>query len=161
MTFVAAVGVWGGVRWNEGLKHPDDYPSEHPAHPVTMTRPRYMGKYDVTQEQYQQVVGTNPSIFKGKDNPVETVSWNEAQECCKKLTEQQKETIRLPTEAEWNSVVGPERIRRTIPATARQTWGASRGTKRTAKYGQKKSRDPAHQFLVPSFLLSRTAKVLK
>ena len=101
MTFVAAVGVWGGVRWNEALKHPDDFPSEHPAHPVTLTQPFYMGKFAVTQEQYQAVIGTNPSNFIGKDNPVEQVSWDDAQAFCKKLTEQTNQTVRLPAEAEW------------------------------------------------------------
>ena len=101
MTFVAAVGVWGGVRWNEALKNPDDFPDERPAHPVTLTQPFYMGKFVVTQEQYQQVVGTNPSNFKDNDNPVEQVSWDDAQAFCKKLAEQTKQAVRLPTEAEW------------------------------------------------------------
>ena len=75
--------------------------NEKPAHTVTLTQPFYMGKCDVTQEQYQQLIGTNPSQFKGKDNPVEMVLWDEAQGFCKKLTEQTKQTVRLPTEAEW------------------------------------------------------------
>src|SRR5471032_1058232 len=68
MTFVAAIGVWGGVRWNEALKHPDNFPDEHPAHAVTLTKPYYLGRYDVTQEQYQAVIGSNPSNFIGKSN---------------------------------------------------------------------------------------------
>ena len=55
----------------------------------------------MTQEQYQQVIGRNSSNFKGKDTPVESVSWNDAQAFCKKLTEQTKQTVRLPNEAEW------------------------------------------------------------
>ena len=74
---------------------------EKPAHPVTLTQPFYVGKFDVTQEQYQQVMGTNPSYFKGKDNPVEQVSWDDAQAFCKKLSEQTTDRVRLPTEAEW------------------------------------------------------------
>jgi len=101
MTSIAAVGVWGGVRWNEALKHPDYFPNEHPAHPVTLTQPFYLGKFVVTQEQYQAVVGATPSFFKGKDNPVENVTWDDAQAFCKKLTEQTKLTVNLPTEAEW------------------------------------------------------------
>ena len=101
MTFVAAIGVWGGVRWNEALKHPDNFPNEHPAHSVTLTKPFYMGKYDVTQEQYQAVIGANPSNFIGKDNPVEQVSWDDAQTFCKKVTELTKVSVGLPTEAEW------------------------------------------------------------
>lgn len=101
MTFVASIGVWGGVRWHEALKHPDNFPNEHPAHLVTLTTPFYMGKFAVTQEQYQAVTGATPSHFKGKDNPVEQVSWDDAQVFCKTLSEQTKQTIRLPTEAEW------------------------------------------------------------
>ena len=74
---------------------------EKPAHAVTLKQPFYMGMYDVTQEQYQSVIGTNRSQYKGKDNPVEMVSWYEAQVFCKKLTEKTKQAIRLPTEAEW------------------------------------------------------------
>ena len=101
MMIVASVGVWGGVRWHEALKHLGDREDEHPAHEITLTEPFYMGKFDVTQEQYQQVTGTNPSRFKGKDNPVETVSWDDTQDFCKKLIVQTKQSIRLPTEAEW------------------------------------------------------------
>ena len=75
--------------------------SEKPAHTVMLTQPFYMGKFDVTQKQYQAVIDSNPSNFKGKDNPVEQVSWNEAQTFCEKLTKQTNQTVRLPTEAEW------------------------------------------------------------
>jgi len=102
MTAVASIGVWGCVRWKEALKHPDLYPHEHPAHAVTLTKPFYMGKHPVTREQYQQVAGANPSKTSGgKDHPVDSVSWDEAQTFCIKLTTQTKENVRLPTEAEW------------------------------------------------------------
>jgi formylglycine-generating enzyme required for sulfatase activity len=68
---------------------------------VTLTRPFYMGKFVVTQEQYQQVTGKNPSLFPGKDNPVEQVPWEDADAFCKTLTEQTKQTVCLPTEAQW------------------------------------------------------------
>ena len=74
---------------------------ESPVHLVTLTQPFYMGKFAVTQEQYSQVIGSNPSLFKGKNNPVENVSWNDAQMFCKKFSGQMNQTIRLPTEAEW------------------------------------------------------------
>ena len=60
-----------------------------------------MGKYPITQAQYEAVMGTNQSYFKGPDNPVETVSWDDAQEFCKKLSALSGKTVRLPTEAEW------------------------------------------------------------
>ena len=74
---------------------------EMPAHAVTLTKPFYMGKFAVTQEQYQQVIGKNPSKFIGNGNPVDTVSWDDAQAYCKTLSGQANEVVRLPTEAEW------------------------------------------------------------
>ena len=74
---------------------------EKPAHVVTLTKPFYMGKYVVTQEQYAQLIGANPSQYIGKDNPVEQVSWNDAQTFFRKLSELTHQTVRLPTEAEW------------------------------------------------------------
>jgi len=60
-----------------------------------------MGVTEVTQEQYQAVMGTNPSWYKGATNPVDGVSWNDATEFCKKLSEKTHQTVRLPTAAEW------------------------------------------------------------
>ena len=52
---------------------------EEPVHKVRITKPFYLGKYEVTQEQWQAVMGSNPSKFKGPKNPVEQVSWNDCQ----------------------------------------------------------------------------------
>ena len=49
----------------------------NPVHQVTLTKPFYMGKYEVTQEQWQAVMGSNPSKNKGARNPVENVSWED------------------------------------------------------------------------------------
>ena len=75
-------------------------------HRVTLTQAIYLGKYEVTQGQWQAVMGANPSKFKdsGKDAPVEMVSWNDCQEFLKKLCVLEgvpAGTFRLPTEAEW------------------------------------------------------------
>ncbi len=70
-------------------------------HEVTLSRPFYLGVYEVTQEQYQAVIGRNPSHFKGARNPVEMVSWEDATAFCKRLSEKTGKTVRLPTEAEW------------------------------------------------------------
>ena len=71
-------------------------------HKVTLTKGFYMGVYTVTQEQWQEVMGNNPSSFKGEKNlPVETVSWDDCQEFIKKLREKDKKLYRFPTEAEW------------------------------------------------------------
>ena len=61
-----------------------------------------IGKYPITQEQYQKVMGTNPSYFQGNpQNPVESVSYDDAQAFCKKLSGMTGKNYRLPTEAEW------------------------------------------------------------
>ena len=68
-------------------------------HRVKLTKGYYIGKYEVTQGQYENVMGSNPSDFKssGKEAPVETVNWGDCQAFCKKLGS----GFRLPTEAEW------------------------------------------------------------
>ncbi|MFO1370862.1 MAG: formylglycine-generating enzyme family protein [Candidatus Competibacteraceae bacterium] len=61
-----------------------------------------IGKYEVTQGQWQAVMGDNPSYFKRGDNyPVENVSWNDVQTYLRKLNQKTGKTYRLPTEAEW------------------------------------------------------------
>ena len=75
-------------------------------HGVSITKPFYLGVTEVTQEQYQKVMGSNPSKFKGPQNPVEHVNWSEAVEFCRKLSAMPAEktaghVYRLPTEAEW------------------------------------------------------------
>ncbi|MCU0568011.1 MAG: formylglycine-generating enzyme family protein [Oculatellaceae cyanobacterium Prado106] len=73
---------------------------ESPQHPVTVPS-FFMGRYPITQLQYQTVMGNNPSNFKGDDRPVESVSWHDATEFCHRLTELTNHPYRLPTEAEW------------------------------------------------------------
>jgi len=63
--------------------------------------PFFLGKYPVTQGQYQEVMGNNPSRFKGASRPVEQVSWEEATEFCEKLSQRTGRFYRLPSEAEW------------------------------------------------------------
>ena len=61
----------------------------------------WLGRYPVTQEQYEAIVGSNPSNFKGKRRPVETVNWDEAQAFCQKLQERFGGSFGLPREAIW------------------------------------------------------------
>ena len=70
-------------------------------HEVTLTKPFYMGATEVTQAQYEAVMGVNPSFNKGATNPVEMVVWDDAAEFCKKLSAKTRQAVRLPTEAEW------------------------------------------------------------
>jgi formylglycine-generating enzyme required for sulfatase activity len=100
---------------SEKLRQPDESQQE-----ITISRGFWMGKYEVTQMEYQEVMGTNPSFFisgeyNGKSfgpdlsRPVDQVSWLNAKEYCSRMTESEKESgrlpagyvYRLPTEAEW------------------------------------------------------------
>jgi formylglycine-generating enzyme required for sulfatase activity len=81
-----------------GSSESDD---EKPPHQVKVNS-FAIGKYPITQAQYEAVMGTNPSRFKNNpQNPVEKVSWNDAQAFCQKLSRITGKTYRLPTEAEW------------------------------------------------------------
>ena len=83
--------------------------NEKPVHPVRLSRGYWLGKYEVTQAEYETLIGSSPSKFKGARNPVEQVSWNDAVAFCAKLNERERAAgrlpagyeYRLPTEAEW------------------------------------------------------------
>jgi formylglycine-generating enzyme required for sulfatase activity len=65
-------------------------------------KPFYIGKYEVTQVQWKEVMGSNPSNFKDCDEcPVESVSWNDVQDFIQELNSRTSKNYRLPTEAEW------------------------------------------------------------
>jgi sulfatase modifying factor 1 len=72
-------------------------------HEVTLTEPFYLARYTVTQEQYEALIGKNPSHFKGSLFPVETVTWEEAKDYAETLTKKRadRHLYHLPTEAEW------------------------------------------------------------
>lgn len=76
---------------------------EKPVHDVVISRSFEMGKYEVTQEQWEAVMGNNPSYFKGDGRlPVERVSWEDVQQFISALNSRSRKYIyRLPTEAEW------------------------------------------------------------
>ena len=79
-------------------------PSEAPQHRVRITKPFYLGKYEVTQAQWQAVMGDNPSEVKGPMKPVGTVSWHDIQTLLAKLdraSQHQGMNFALPTEAQW------------------------------------------------------------
>ena len=80
--------------------------NEGPAVSVTISQPMYVGKSEITQSQWQAVMGNNPSHFRraGNDAPVESVSWDDCREFCRRLCEAEgvpEGTYRLLTEAEW------------------------------------------------------------
>jgi len=73
-----------------------------PVHKVTIRKPFYLGKYEVTQEQWKEVMGNNPSLFVGPTDPVGMVSWQDCQVFLRKLREiVPTMRFRLPAEAEW------------------------------------------------------------
>ena len=77
---------------------------ECPVHPVILTKGFYLGKFEVTQQQYKKVMGNNPSKFSGDKLPVENVSWNDAVAFCQALTSKERKRgweFTLPTEAQW------------------------------------------------------------
>lgn len=83
-----------GDIFNEGLKE------ENPVHKVCVSN-FSIGKYEVSQALWKEVMGDNPSEFKGDNNPVDNVSWDDVQGFIKKLNEKTGMTYRLPTEAQW------------------------------------------------------------
>jgi formylglycine-generating enzyme required for sulfatase activity len=82
----------------------DGAEDERPVHKVAISKPFYIGKYPVTQQQWQAVMGDNPSDFKGPRNPVERVGWLAIKEFLWRLNEKFAATgmkFALPTEAQW------------------------------------------------------------
>lgn len=93
------VNVEGG-SFIMGSQNPSAASNERPVHKVTL--PSFsIGKYQVTQDEWQTVMGNNPSFFKGKRRPVENVSWDECQSFVDKLNSLTGMDFRLPTETEW------------------------------------------------------------
>jgi len=85
------------------------WPNERPQHRVRITKPFYLGIHEVTQQQYEEVMGDKPWSGQRyvKDGPkyaATYVSWDDAQEFCRKLSTNEGRTCRLPTEAEWEYV---------------------------------------------------------
>ncbi|MBQ5524537.1 MAG: SUMF1/EgtB/PvdO family nonheme iron enzyme, partial [Paludibacteraceae bacterium] len=75
--------------------------NEKPMHNVTFTKSYYMAEFEVTQKQWQSIMGSNPSADKGDDLPVNNVSYSDVFAFIKKLNEATGREFRLPTEAEW------------------------------------------------------------
>jgi formylglycine-generating enzyme required for sulfatase activity/serine/threonine protein kinase len=110
------VDLGGGVKMEFVLVPPgsfmmggDQYDNEKPIHTVQLTKPFYIGKYPVTQQEYLQLAGKNPSHFskeaKWQRHPVEQVNWHEAMEFAQKVQAKLKlngfSKVTLPTEAQW------------------------------------------------------------
>jgi formylglycine-generating enzyme required for sulfatase activity len=90
------VAIPGG-RFLMGGNEEED---EQPVHEVAI-RPFFMSKFEITQKQWQAVMGNNPSVFQGEYLPVEQVSWLDCQQFIQRLNQISGKNYRLPTEAEW------------------------------------------------------------
>ena len=100
MEFVAVPPGEFTMGCSPGDSECDD--DEKPSRRVRITEGFEMGKYEVTQTEWEAVTGSNPSYFKGADRPVEMVRWNDIQEFLAKLNARNDgRQYRLPTEAEW------------------------------------------------------------
>lgn len=103
--------VWinpGEFQMGSPLTDPERFGGEN-LHTVMLTQGFWLGDHETTQAEYEAVTGINPSYFKGAERPVEQVTWYDAVEYCRKLTERERaagritaqQAYRLPTEAEW------------------------------------------------------------
>jgi len=117
----------------------NDY--ERPVHQVTISRDFWIGTFDVTQGQWQAVMGDNPSIRKaaGPDAPVEHVSWRDAQAFLAKANRlQTRWTLRLPTEAEWEYAARAGTTGETYGPLDEIAWYKANSGGTTHPVGQKK-----------------------
>ncbi len=90
---------------------------EERPHDVTLSKGYWLGSTEVTQGQWESVMGNNPSNFKGSDLPVDTVSWEDAMSFCRKLTERERSAGRLPAEMAY-----------TLPSEAQWEYACRAGT---------------------------------
>jgi formylglycine-generating enzyme required for sulfatase activity len=111
---------------------------ESPVHTVQFKYPYYIGKYEVTQKQWASIMGENPSIFKGDNLPVETVSWDNIQAFVRKLNKFEKGNLyRLPTEEEWEYAALAGTVDGGVSQLNRIAWHEGNSREKSHRVGQK------------------------
>jgi formylglycine-generating enzyme required for sulfatase activity len=116
--------------------------NEKPAHSVTVSD-FYIGKYEVTQKQWEKIMGNNPSLFMNSDSPVDSVSWYNIQTFISRLNKKTGRNFRLPTEAEWEfaAIGGINTTQTSYPGSEQLdevAWYAENSMGKTHRVGQKK-----------------------
>lgn len=97
-----------------------------------------IGKYPITQKQYKEIMGINPSYFNGENNPVDWVSWDDCQEFIKRLNKLTNSCYRLPTDDEWMEALGNDYEKQDVLDIA---WCYENSVNRTHPVGQKPSNE--------------------
>jgi formylglycine-generating enzyme required for sulfatase activity len=118
-----------------------DNDDKRPVDLVTISQPFYLGKYEVTQAQWQAIMNNNPSGFQdcGGNCPVESVSWDDAQDFIKRLNARgDGQTYRLPTEAEWEYAARASTPADYIGSLDEMAWYLDNSSSATHPVGQKK-----------------------
>jgi formylglycine-generating enzyme required for sulfatase activity len=121
----------------------DGQDDEKPRHSVTISQDVYMGVFEVTQGQWEQLMDTNPSTFTDPFLPVETITWHDAQTFIERLNARESTTLyRLPTEAEWEYAARggtqtPYSFGDTTDDVAAHAWYLVNANQRTMTIGRK------------------------
>lgn len=156
----------GGFTTETGFGDSKNTRTSKRDHPITLSQPFYMGAFEVTQSQYEKVMGGNPSLFQGIDGaaktqsntslenksldtnrPVENITWKQAVEFCNRLSELPEEKAagriyRLPTEAEWEyayraGASGPVLLPSDAKEVDKVAWWHGNSARKTHPVGQK------------------------
>ena len=119
--------------------------AEKPQHRVKISRPFYLGKYEVTQSEWEAVMENNPSKFTGDSNPVENVSWDDVRIFIQRLNEKEEtDKYRLPTEAEWEyaaraGATGAFHFGDDVASLGRYAWFGGNASRHSHPVGQKQA----------------------
>ncbi len=129
----APPGLASSTNESEGPAVPGDLFTNTVGMELVKVGGYWAGKYTVTQKEYQQVMGSNPSAFPGETHPVDSVSWNDAMDFCAKLTAVSRESndvpvgyyYTLPSESEWQSLVADASLKDAVTSQTANRGGTA------------------------------------